>query len=202
MIIPKWRAVLASWHLPFTLAAASGLLAWFGPDLNDALRYQRAAILDGELWRLFSAHLVHLGWSHWVLNVAGLALVWALLEDELAGIFGWVALLGSGLAIGLGLLLFDPELQWYVGLSGVLHGLFAAGAVRHWPAQPRAATLMLVVLAVKLGWEQYFGAMPGTGALAGGAVIVDAHLFGAIGGVIIAWAYRYTNRAKPMCRVG
>lgn len=182
------------------LAAASGLLAWFGPDLNDALRYQRAAILDGELWRLFSAHLVHLGWSHWVLNVAGLALVWELLEEELAGIFGWVALLGSGLAIGLGLLLFDPELQWYVGLSGVLHGLFAAGAVRRWPAQPRAATIMLAVLAVKLGWEQYLGPLPGTRTLAGGAVIVDAHLFGAIGGMLAALACRFINRKDVSAR--
>lgn len=194
MVTPNWRAVLRAWHLPMLLAVASGLFAWLGDPATVALRYQRTALLDGQWWRLFSAHLVHLGWSHWALNMAGLALIWALLARELAGVFGWLVVLGSALVIGLGLLQFDPALQWYVGLSGVLHGLFAAGALRRWSYEPRAAMIMLAVLAAKLVWEQFAGAMPGTGALAGGAVIVDAHLFGAVGGIITAWACRLMNR--------
>ena len=31
--------------------------------------------------------------------------------------------------IDLGFVLFEPQLDWYVGLSGVLHGALAAGAV-------------------------------------------------------------------------
>jgi rhomboid family GlyGly-CTERM serine protease len=81
-------------------------------------------------------------------------------------------------------LLFDPGLDWYVGLSGVLHGLFAAGALRHWRERPAAAALMLAVLAGKLLWEQLLGPLPGTSSVAGGPVIVDAHLFGALGGCL------------------
>lgn len=201
MVTPNWRSVLRIWHLPLLLAIASGLLAGLGDTATVELRYQRMAILDGQWWRLFSAHLVHLGWSHWALNMAGLVLVWALLEQELAGVFGWLVVLGSALVIGLGLLQFDPALHWYVGLSGVLHGLFAAGALRRWSLEPRAATIMLTVLAAKLVWEQFAGAMPGTGALAGGAVIVDAHLFGAIGGVLTALACRFVNRKDVSARL-
>ena len=39
------------------------------------LRYERAAIAAGELWRGISAHLVHLGFTHTLLNLAGFVLV-------------------------------------------------------------------------------------------------------------------------------
>jgi len=37
-----------------------------------------------------------------------------------------------------------------------------------------------------VAWEQMRGAMPGTEALIGGTTVVDAHLYGAVGGVIAA----------------
>jgi len=37
------------------------------------LRYERSSILDGELWRLLSAYLVHGGWEHLWLNIIALS---------------------------------------------------------------------------------------------------------------------------------
>lgn len=184
MVGVAWRTGLKSWQLPLVLAVVSSFLALAG--LDETLRYQRAAILHGQVWRLFSAHLLHLGGSHLLLNLCGLALVWALFVRELAGVVGWLVLFGSALGVGLGLLFFDPRLEWYVGLSGVLHGLFVAGALRRWPEQRLEAGVMLAVVAGKLLWEQVMGPMPGTTAISGGNVIVDAHLFGAIGGGLVA----------------
>ena len=186
MLEPAWRGWFKTWHLPVLLALLCGLLALGGADLAGALRYQRAAILHGQLWRLFSAHLLHLSGAHLLLNLCGLGLVWALFARELSGAAGWWALVCSALGVSLGLLLFDPGLDWYVGLSGVLHGLFAAGAIRHWRERPAEAALMLAVLAGKLLWEQLLGPLPGTSAVAGGPVVVDAHLFGALGGGLSA----------------
>ena len=45
---------------------------------------------------------------------------------------------------------------------------------------------MLVIFAAKLGWEQLAGPLPFTGETAGGPVIVDAHLYGAVGGALAA----------------
>lgn len=184
MLEPLWRGWFKTWQLPVLLALISALLALGGADLAGALRYQRAEILHGQLWRLLSAHLLHLGGAHLLLNLCGLGLVWALFARELSGPDGWLVLLCSALGVSLGLLLFDPGLDWYVGLSGVLHGLFAAGALRHWRERPAEAALMLTVLAGKLLWEQLLGPLPGTSAVAGGPVVVDAHLFGALGGCL------------------
>ena len=48
-----------------------GGLALGGERLRMLLQYDRAALAAGEWWRLVTAHLVHLGWDHLALNVAG-----------------------------------------------------------------------------------------------------------------------------------
>jgi len=164
------------------LAATAGAL-WLA-GLTQALRYDRAAIAAGEVWRVFTGHLVHLGLGHLLLNAAGLALVALLVGRELR-VRSWLAaLLVCALATSAGLWWLAPEVAWYVGLSGVLHGLLVTGlarAIRNGHARALHATLLgLVVL--KLGWEQYAGATAGTAWLSGGPVVVDAHLFGAAGG--------------------
>lgn len=183
---PPARARRA-WHhaLPLALALLSLAIALAGDAAAELLRYERARLVAGEWWRLLSGHLVHLGWSHLVLNLAGLALIWGLFRQALATAAWWWIALASALAVSAGLYLFEPDLVWYVGLSGVLHGLFVAGLLaalqreRWW-----GDALLLAVVAAKLGWEQSYGALPGTGAMAGGDVIVDAHLYGAVGGVL------------------
>jgi len=110
----------------------------------------------------------------------------------------WIVVtLASALAVGGGLLLFDPGLQWYVGLSGALHGLFAAGLVAALSSGNRAEWLLLLLFVAKLTWEQLVGTMPGTAELAGGNVIVDAHLYGAIGGAVAAGILVMLRRHRP-----
>src|SRR3569833_4763439 len=80
--------------LPLLLALSSLLIALAGPSASVPLRYERAAILDGEPWRLVSGHRVHLGWSHLVLNLAVLALIWGLFLRQLATLewlWVWIA---------------------------------------------------------------------------------------------------------------
>jgi membrane associated rhomboid family serine protease len=87
------------------------------------------------------------------------------------------------MCIDTGFLLLMPHLQWYVGLSGVLHGLLTAGAVAWWRLEDRRLTLVLwLILLTKLTWEQWHGALPLSGDL---NVIVNAHLYGAIGGAMV-----------------
>jgi rhomboid family GlyGly-CTERM serine protease len=177
-----------------------GLAALIGATLGaqtllgvEALRYDRAAIADGELWRPLSAHLVHLGPTHWALNAVGLVLVNALVGAHLRLPSWALAFAVSALAISGGLWLALPQLNWYVGLSGVLHGLIVAGSL-HALADPRERIFALVVVAVivaKLIWEQAAGPLPGTTRAAGGPVVVEAHLFGGLGGALAAagvWA--------------
>jgi len=41
--------------------------------LNDVLQFDRQRILDGEVWRLITGHVVHLNAMDWLLNALGMA---------------------------------------------------------------------------------------------------------------------------------
>lgn len=176
---------MARWSVPLVLIISSLLLMLAGNELGGELRYERSAILSGEFWRLFSAHLIHLGWSHLALNVGGLILVWLLCGNSLTAGLWWLVTLVSALGVSLGMLLFDPSLQWYVGLSGVLHGLLVTGSSIAWLKGERESLLLLVAVTAKLLWEQLAGPLPGSEAGAGGHVVVDAHLYGAVTGALL-----------------
>jgi len=56
--------------------------------------------------------------------------------------------------------------------------------------------ILLVLVVGKLVWEQLTGALPGSESIAGGEVLVDAHLYGAIGGAVIgAWLVLRNRRS-------
>ncbi len=163
------------------------LLEGLGDAGRAALRYDRSALEHGELWRLITGHLVHLGWAHLGLNLAGLALLWALFA-RMFSLWRWLTLaLFSAIAIDAGFYWLEPQLQWYVGLSGVLHGVLAAGACARWQRRDRDAWILAGFLIVKLLWEQSLGPLPSSEASTGGAVVVDAHLYGALGGAVCAF---------------
>lgn len=159
-----------------------------GASARAALRFDRAAIEAGEWWRLVSGHFVHLGWSHTWLNLAGLGLAAVLFAREYRHL-EWLAIgLASVAAIDIALLALRPDLAWYVGLSGVLHGVYVAGALRWLLAREPEGWVLAVFLVAKLAWEQGFGALPLSASTAGGPVVVDAHLAGALGGLAVAMA--------------
>lgn len=172
-----------SWFLGLLTAVL--VLSWLGDEsVGHALRYERTAVLAGEYWRLLTGHFVHGTLAHLMLNLAGLGMVVVLFGRDYA-LNGWLLiLLASIAAIDVGFVFYEPQLQWYVGFSGVLHGALAAGAiawVRHESGQ--LALGMVLLLVGKLAWEQWRGALPFSGDM---AVIVDAHLYGAIGGALAA----------------
>jgi rhomboid family GlyGly-CTERM serine protease len=159
------------------------VLLWFtGESGRELLRYERAAVLQGQYWRLLTGHFVHGSGQHLLLNAVGLGLVAALFPREYP-VRGWLLILASSIVtIDLGFVFLEPQLQWYVGLSGVLHGALAAGALGWWRHESRALALALTaVLVGKLAWEQWHGALPLSGDM---PVVVDAHLYGAIGGAL------------------
>ncbi|MGD8912975.1 MAG: rhombosortase [Candidatus Thiodiazotropha sp.] len=154
------------------------------PAINQ-LQYHRIHIAEGEFWRLISAHLTHLGWGHLIMNLAGFWLILALFPTTQppGRCLSLLPLLILGTSIGLWL--FSPEVTWYRGLSGVLHGLLCWGVLSQLKEQPGVSLFILSFVVFKLFWEQWQGPMPGSESLAAGSVIVDAHLYGAVTGVIL-----------------
>lgn len=163
-------------------------------DLADSWRFNRGLVAQGDVWLLFSGHMVHLNWSHWLLNMAGLAIV-AFFFSTHASFRLWMAvILTSACVICAGLWWWMPDIRYYVGLSGILHGLFLYGALREIHFYPASGYVLTAVLLAKLGWEFFNGALPGSEEMAGGRVLTEAHLLGAIGGALV-WLSEYLFNA-------
>jgi rhomboid family GlyGly-CTERM serine protease len=165
----------------------------------EGWRYERAAIRSGEGWRLVTAHLVHYDATHLAWNLLGLGLVAWLFAREY-GTRGWLVILAaSTAAVDLGFLVFEPRLQWYVGFSGVLHGLMAAGLLAWLLRGPDVLTLLVAALFVaKLGWEHFAGALPFTAGTLGLPVIHQAHTYGAIGGLLAGAALCWRRQRQDV----
>lgn len=172
----------------YVLLALLGLLllpALGGDSLRFAWRYERAGLAAGEFWRLLSAHGVHLDLAHAALNAAGLALMWVLFARDYAPSHWVLIAIASIVAIDAGLWLLEPQVEWYVGASGVLHGVMAAGTLARLRKRERDAWILAAFILCKLGYEQWQGSLPFSTDL---RVVVEAHLYGAVGGALAAAA--------------
>jgi len=182
------------WTLPrarelLVVCAVLGLAQALGPVVNSALRYDRAALASGQWWRLWSAHVVHLGWDHFALNVAGLVGLWWLYVTQATRRQWIIVAFISAAFISAALYVANPEVQWYVGLSGVLHALWAAAALAMWRRSRTESIAALALLGAKLAWEYFVGPLSSGGNTAL-VVITAAHRYGAVAGLGCAAALR------------
>lgn len=184
MITDSFRRARDIWAIPLAVAAFCGLLELAGDSGRAWLAYDRGAVAAGQLWRLLSASFVHLGWYHLVLNLVGL-LIFVLLCRQRLPAWSWLLRFASlALAVTLGLFLFAPRWQGYVGLSGVLHGLFLLGLLPRVRAGHWGALLAMIYLFGKLAWEMRTGVAVSDEQAIGGRVVLEAHLFGTIGAIL------------------
>ena len=165
----------------------------WGDTGRALLRYDRVGLAAGQWWRLLTAHLVHLGLEHAALNSLGLVLMWALFARDYKPV-QWVSIaLASMAAIDAGLWLRDSTVAWYVGSSGALHGVMTAGTLAHLRRRDLDGWILAAFIIVKLTYEQTAGALP---FAEGEGVVVDAHLYGALGGITVAAFLK--SRPEPL----
>ncbi len=172
----------------YGIALVLALLLLLLPELDaqaarQMLAFDRSELGQGEWWRLLSAHFVHLDLEHAVLNGLGLVLMWALFARDYPPGWWLVIYLGSALCVSAGLWFLNPELEWYVGASGALHGVMAAGTLAHLRRGDLDGWILAIFIVLKLAYEQFSGALPFAGSA---DTVVDAHLYGAIGGLGLA----------------
>ena len=176
------------WIWLLLILSGGGLLLALGDTVLLLLRYDRAGLSAGQWWRLLSGHLVHADLHHYLLNAFGLVLVWALFAGEFNARQWWVIALSGAAGISAGLWWLDPGVEWYVGASGVLHALMAAGCVKRLADRQWDRWILVVCLGVKLAWEQYDQAHGVIATTQDLTIVVDAHLYGAAVGAIAAAA--------------
>ncbi len=158
--------------------------------------YQRHFISEGEIWRLISGHFLHTNGYHLLLNLAALFMLWAL-HGRFYSIKNYSALfLLCSLFTSAGIYYFEPTLIQYVGLSGVLHGVFVFGAIMDINAKDKTGYLLFLGVWLKIAHEQFYGASTDVSNLIEASVAVNAHLWGALGGLLFSIIYLYLFHTK------
>ena len=162
------------------------LLAALEPKASEFLRYDRYAINAGEWWRLLTGHIVHLGWAHAFLNLSGLALITVIFQQEMSFKNDSIALAVCMGGTAFGIYIFSPDMIWYMGLSGALHGYLIYYLIKGYKVSPLISFIALTTIISKVLWEQSpWGDTSQTEQLIGGTVAIDSHLFGSISGIVI-----------------
>jgi len=172
--------------LPAIVIFTSLVAFIFDANLSDFFVYQRSLVTQGEVWRVLTGHLFHTNGFHFLLNGAAVFMLWAL-HGHFYTIKNYLLVfIISALVCSIGIHWFSPSHEEYVGLSGILHGLFIWGAIEDIKAKERTGYLLFLGVILKIAHEQYYGASEDVAELIGANVAINAHLWGAIGGVLAA----------------
>lgn len=191
------------------LGGAAVLLLIHAAGLGTALEYRRDW-LAGQPWRLLTGNWVHINWRHALADAAAWVAMARLYAPELRPGRQAVVILAACTAIGFSFAFCEPTLAWYRGFSGVLHALFAAGAILWLAADRGKATgvwrlesfgpwillglLGVKVLAESLGWRT------GDERWVGAPLVARAHLVGALAGVLAGGVLAAAQRVGAMRR--
>lgn len=174
---------------------------WTLSSLSSLLEYERHAIMHGELWRLWTGHLVHWSAQHALLDLAAcLVAGWIAVQHHGARRIGCALLLGAP-CISIGLLVCAPALHGYRGASGIAVLLTVLALAGLW-RQARGATglrtllaAMALALAAKIVAEACGAGLGWSDLPPDVAVAWQAHLLGALAGAIAVVRIRRWPRA-------
>ena len=177
-------------QLAMALLIAALLFIFTQTELLASWRFDRF-LFDQQPILALSHAFVHLNAQHLMLNISGLVFIYLIFPSAFKSLLWIIALAASAVASAYGIFYYSPETEWLVGLSGALHGLFVYAALRS-----RASIAWLVAIIIKLVIEQMPDLMPTnnltqmTEQFINHSVIVDAHLWGAAGGLLFFFVAR------------
>jgi rhomboid family GlyGly-CTERM serine protease len=185
----------------YLAASALALLVQCNPGWRDTLIYDRTALAQGQLWRIWTGHWIHFGWPHFVPDT-GLFLIVGWLLEERHALFSRLALFLMPAVISAALWWFDPAMSRYGGLSAVDLGLLlylaAQGWQRNWTDWFWPAVIAIYILEIVL--QAYHGGQGG-GAIRfddpGIHIATSAHVAGTAYALVSLIAARYYRPARP-----
>ncbi|WP_237066100.1 rhombosortase [Microbulbifer guangxiensis] len=169
---------------PVLLISLICLIHFFSRELEPLLRYDRFQILSGQYWRILTAHFAHINLHHLLLNLSGFLIYWALFPAQQTIHRLLLESVALASMCGIALLLFEPQIDWYVGFSGVLHALVALGATRDLTERSERwrGAFILALISLKV-YSETFGTKDSlTESWVGAEVITEAHFWGLICG--------------------
>lgn len=181
------------------IALVAGIVFCF-PALNGLLIYDRALILKGEIWRGWTGHIVHYSSSHLLWNLTIFLAAGCWLERVRPRSARWFYLVCPPV-IAAALLVAEPSLEHYAGLSGVATGVLvflACVQLNENNAEPTWFWVAIFgLVGVKIALETVTRAPFLVHDVSGLRVVPLAHVIGAACGVI-AWGVTRTPFNAPL----
>lgn len=186
---------LKPWWLSISVLTTIAILNYLPDDLAQQLKLVHEPIRQGQWWRLYSCHLLHLSFNHCLLNFAGYFFLHFSFRKEISISKELTSLVICASGVGIGLYCFNPEMYSYVGLSGVIYGLMTSYLLIGFLSSPGFSLTILGYLIYKF----FFEVIQGSGSsevehFIGGKVATDSHLYGAISGLIPGFYFLYQER--------
>ena len=160
-------------------------------------QYGRAAIMAGEYWRIITCHFVHSGWEHLTLNVIGAVLLFGLFVNLYSPFVWLMGALCCMIGISLSFLIFCVNLEWYNGLSGVLHAVFLMGCIGEIKNGNMFYCFGLLGIIGKLVMDRFAGPSEFTSQFTETLVATAAHLSGIISGGVTGCIIIYMQNLSP-----
>jgi len=192
-----WQRIRQSpdWRYLAVIIPVMALLQAIGPEY---FRYERDWLSSGQVWRIVSAHWVHVGWVHLLLNSLALAICVSLTAPGWSA-WRWVTVtLCMALGISILMTLYSPEVHNFAGHSGILYGLYVLGGLGLYPRDRLIAVLVVAAIVIKVLMEQFSFYDFNTGNLIGARVVVDSHMYGLLMAIAIALVWStYTMNHRP-----
>lgn len=183
----------SEWWFSLLVLAVIFLLSAYGEAATQTLSLKRDMINGGEWWRIISSQFVHLSVNHTLLNATGYIILCFGFRKEVSATQEMITLFIAMAGVGFGIYWFNPEIAWYVGLSGAIYGLLVSNAMIGAKKTPYLSAFFLFFVVSKIIYEQFF-ALPDrtTEAIIGGEVAIDSHLYGALSGILpgLFWVWR------------
>jgi rhomboid protease GluP len=184
------RPVYATRALASVIVAVS-VAAWFVPGLQEVLEKRNQEILSGQLWRLATVALVHVGPIHLFFNVSVFLDVAGIVE-RLAGsarmlIVFWIGTVAATLASVA--VMPAPAVGASGGVFAVLGALLAIAVRHHRELPPGVRTRLVRSTATAIGLNVVLGfVLP--------HVDWAAHLGGVVAGAALGWLLGLDREAR------
>jgi rhomboid family GlyGly-CTERM serine protease len=164
------------------------VVALLPESIAAQLELHRDAIETGEIWRLWSTHVVHFSWRHVLVDGSALGLLSACVEIAFGTrVFAALILTAAPLLSSL-LLLTQPELMVYRGASGLCMLLAVIVIGNRWRRSARwawALGLIIAGLLIKTACEALGAASNLSGLAPDVRVVWQAHVFGVL--IALGW---------------
>lgn len=164
-------------------ALLCAVLQFFNAQGWTALNTQ-APITEAK-WTLITAHLIHLDWHHYIMNMIGLALCVAVFVKEVSVKHWFISFVVISIFSSIGQLYWSINYSRYMGFSDVLHGWILLGAAILFKTDRKLTIIIYTLFIGKLIQENLGMVFFGKTSMIDN-VAKESHILGAIGGFLYA----------------